>query len=115
MNGVEGVLAGVLAEHALGGDTSQVNDAAGQCSCGTKFYVVGGTPRAYLGAHRALLAYHAAHVAAEQVKALREWAQQDETVEVGIYVFVNEGLIPEDMSYAEVVGTVLTAVFGSSA
>ena len=53
--------------------------------------------------------------AAEQVKALAIWAQQDETVEAGVSLFVNEGLIPEDMSYAEVVGTVLTAIFGSDA
>ena len=96
MNGVEGVLA-EIAERLLPLDfeaheSQSIKDAA--------------------LADRTRLARK---IAAEQVKALREWAQQDETVEVGVSVFVNEGLIPEDMSYAEVVGTVLTAVFGSSA
>ena len=101
MNGVQDVLAGVLAEHQWveHWSGSPWLTLSWQCLCG----------------HRPDRGDHRAHVAAEQVKALREWAQQDETVEVGIYVFVNEGLIPEDMSYAEVVGTVLTAVFGSSA
>lgn len=62
-NDVEAVAA-VLIEHHLQGDTAQINDAAGQCTCGQLFYENGGTPAAYLDAHRRLLAAHATHVAA---------------------------------------------------
>lgn len=56
-------LANTLAEHHLQGDTARQYDAAGQCSCGQKFYEVGGDPGSYLDAHRRLLAKHAEHEA----------------------------------------------------
>ncbi len=102
MNGVEGVLAGV-AERLLPLDveaheSQSIKDAA--------------------LADRTRLARK---IAAEQVKALREWAQQDETVEVGAAAAEVEWL---QRSADRVVGapiehctalttTVLTAIFGS--
>ena len=56
-------VAGMLGEHHLDGDTSRQYDVAGQCTCGQKFYEIGGDPDSYLDAHLRLLAAHAAHLA----------------------------------------------------
>lgn len=65
-------IAQVLAEHHLGGDTAQINDAAGLCACGKRFYVYGGEGETadYLAACQRVLAAHNAHVAAEIARAL---------------------------------------------
>lgn len=53
----------VLDAHHLWGDTSQVYDAAGQCSCGHLMYERGGDPEGFLDASKRLLRAHAAHQA----------------------------------------------------
>ena len=101
MNGVEGVLAGVLAGHRYEADDRFSYGGRWGCAC---------------GAHG--MQATTTHVAAEQVKALREWAQQAETVEAAaigghlVFCGCEDGPDPNDVEAAR---AVLTAIFGSDA
>jgi hypothetical protein len=109
---VERVLAGALAEHW---SYEPAPDYDGWlCECGATIL---------RGNEGDLDAEMQAHVAAEQVKVLREWAQQDETVERIAYAtsgctsWANWHAVDEDVQREEraQARAVLTAIFGSSA
>lgn len=72
-------LSDLLVMHTLQGDTAQVYDEAGQCTCGKKFYERGGNPVAHMSAHRRLLDAHAHHVAEEigyrTAGRIRDWVR----------------------------------------
>ena len=105
--GVEGVLAGVLAGHVFIGGVMTIGGwSRARCTCGHE----------YDNPNATAFHSHPQHVAAEQAKALAEWAQQDEVVRLAANAGVR-AVTPtwdgdEHEDDREFARAVLAAIFG---